>query len=119
MNVTARLLPHVLSKGRSMMKRALIVIASVGILAVTLAVESANAQVNKTYSALGAYPWPAYPPQSHGWDRFGAPRTDPFYRYNPNLGAPRTDPFYRYNLDSPAATGGGSLGYNQFWKWKW
>jgi hypothetical protein len=34
-----------------MMKRALIVIASVGILAVTVAMESANAQVTRPYKA--------------------------------------------------------------------
>jgi hypothetical protein len=78
------------------MKRALIVIASVGILAVTVAVESANAQVTRPYRAPPPYAGPANTPQSRGGDHFGAP------------------PF-----DSPAATGGGSLGNNQFWKWKW
>jgi hypothetical protein len=38
-----------------MMKRALIVIASVGILAVTVAMESANAQVNRPYKAPPPY----------------------------------------------------------------
>jgi len=98
------------------MKRALIVIASVGILAVPVAVESANAQVNKPPGAFfgafpgpayGAYPWPAYPPQSLGLVRRGVPRTNPFSN---------TAPFF--NPNSPAVTGGGSLGYNQnLWKW--
>jgi len=88
------------------MKRALIVIASVGILAVPVAMESANAQVNKPYSAfLGAYLW--YPPQSHGLFRRGVPRTAPFSNSAP------------FNPHSPAATGGGSIGYNQFWIRKW
>ena len=86
------------------MKRALIVIASVGILAVTVAMESANAQVTRPYRA---------PPQpgsqgagwnglreGHGWNGLGVPRT-------------LTTP------DSSAATGWGILGNNQFWKWKW
>jgi hypothetical protein len=105
------------------MKRALLVIASVGILAVTVAMESANAQVTMPPPASRPppypsppYPSPPYPFQSRGWDRFGAPRTAPFYRYNPDLGAPRTAPFF--NPYSPAVTGGGSLGYNQnLWNW--
>jgi hypothetical protein len=93
------------------MKRALIVIASVGILAGTVAMESANAQI--TIPASRPPPSPPYGFQSRGWDRLGAPSAAPFS--NPNLRAPRTAPL----PDSPAATGGGSLGYNQFWKWKW
>jgi hypothetical protein len=97
------------------MKRALIVIASVGILAVTVAMESANAQVTRPlYRPPPASPsLPPYTFQSPGWGRLGAPRNAPFSY--PDLGAPRTAPL----PDSPAATGGGSLGYNQFWKWKW
>jgi hypothetical protein len=96
------------------MKRALIVIASVGILAVTVAMESANAQVTRPlYRPSPAYPSLPYTFQNRGLDRLGAPRTAPFS--NPDLRAPRTAPL----PDSPAATGGGSLGYNQFWKWKW
>jgi hypothetical protein len=94
------------------MKRALIVIASVGILAVTVAMESANAQLTRQYRHPSASASPPYAFRSPGWDRLGAPRT-PFS--NPHLPAPRTAPL----PDSPAATGGGSLGYNQFWKWKW
>ena len=85
------------------MKRALIVIASVGILAVTVAMESANAQVTRPYKAP---PQPASQGagwnglrEGHGWNGLGVPRT-------------LTTP------DSSAATGWGSL-YNQFLKWKW
>ena len=81
------------------MKRALIVIASVGILAVTVAMESANAQVTRP-----PYRAPP-PPQSRSGDHLGAPLFS------------NTAPFSK--PDSPAATGGGSLGNNQFWKWKW
>jgi hypothetical protein len=77
------------------MKRALIVIASVGILAVTVAMESANAQVTR----------PRAPPQAgsqgagwnglgegHGWNGLGTPRTL------------NTAPSFK--PDSPAAMGG-------------
>lgn len=86
------------------MKRALIVIASVGILAVTVAMESANAQVTRPYRAL---PQPGSQGagwnglrEGHGWNGLGALRT-------------LTTP------DSPPATGWASLGNIQFWKWKW
>jgi hypothetical protein len=79
------------------MKRALIAVASVGILAVTLGVEAANAQSYRRYGPARAYIPQAYPPQSRGSvRREGVPRTVPF-----------SDP------NSPEATGGGSLGYNQ------
>jgi hypothetical protein len=88
------------------MKRALIVIASVGILAVTVAMESANAQVTRPYRAPPPYAGPAYTPQSRGRDRPDAPRTAPFSN---------TVPFS--NPDSPAT--GGSLGYNQYYNQFW
>jgi hypothetical protein len=79
------------------MKRALIAVASVGILAVTLGVETANAQSYRRYGPARVYIPQAYPPQSRGSvRREGVPRTVPF-----------SDP------NSPEATGGGSLGYNQ------
>jgi hypothetical protein len=84
-----------------MMKRALIGIASVGVLAVTVGVESANAQAYSPYSPRRSYASPAYTPQSRGSVRRGVPRNAPFS-----------------NSDSPQATGGGSLGYNQnLWNW--
>jgi len=96
------------------MKRALIAIASVGILAVTVAVESGNAQVNyrlvapspanKPQSPWQAYPqspWQAYTPQS------------PWQGYTPQSRGGRF-----LNPDSPPATGGGSFGYNQFRYWQ-
>jgi hypothetical protein len=93
--------PRVFVKGRQTMKPALIAIASAGILAVTAEVESANAQAYNPYSAPRTYASPAYPPQTRGSVRRGAPRTAP-----------------RFNPDSPEATGGGSLGYNQnLWNW--
>ena len=76
------------------MKLALIAIASAGTLAMTAGVESANAQAYNPYSAPRTYASPPYPPQTSV--RRGAPRAAP-----------------RYNSDSPEATGGGSLGYNQ------
>ena len=78
------------------MKRALIGIASVGILAVTVAVETANAQLYRRYGPARSYAPQAYPPQSRGSVSRGAPRTVPF-----------ADP------NSLEATGGGSLGYNR------
>jgi hypothetical protein len=78
------------------MMRALIGIASVGILAVTVAVETANAQLYRRYGPARSYAPQAYPPQSRGSVSRGAPRTVPF-----------ADP------NSPEATGGGSLGYNR------
>ena len=90
----------------SMVRRALIGIATVGILAVTVGVETANAQPYRRYGparrepqggAAPTYTWPPYTPQSRGSvRREGVPRTVPF-----------SDP------NSPEATGGGSLGYNQ------
>jgi hypothetical protein len=91
------LLPRSLSKGSSMMKRALTGIASVGILAVTVGVETANAQSYRRYGPARTYTSQAYTPQSRSSvRREGVPRTVPFS--NPN---------------SPEATGGGSLGYNR------
>jgi len=78
-----------------MMKRALIGIASVGILAVTVGAERANAQPYRRYGPARTYVPQAYPPQSRG----SVPRV------------PRTVPFADPN--SPEATGGGSLGYNR------
>src|SRR5262245_42934582 len=89
--------PRSLSNGRPMMKRALTGIASVGILAVTVGVETANAQSYRRYGPARTYTLQAYTPQSRGSvHREGVPRTVPF-----------SDP------NSPEATGGGSLGYNQ------
>ena len=78
------------------MKRALIGIASVGILAVTVAVETADAQPYRRYGPARTYAPQAYPPQSRGVVPRGVARTVPF-----------ADP------NSPEATGGGSLGYNR------
>ena len=83
-------------KGESMMKRSLTGIASVGILAVTVGVETANAQSYRRYGPARTYTPQAYPPQSRGSIPRGVPRTVPF-----------SDP------NSPEATGGGSLGYNR------
>lgn len=79
------------------MKRALTAIASVGILAVTVGVETANAQAYRRYGPARPYTSQAYTPQGPGSvRREGVPRTAPF-----------SDP------NSPEATGGGSLGYNR------
>jgi len=79
------------------MKRALIAAASVGILAVTVGVETANAQSYRRYGPTRTYISQAYTPQSRGSvRREGVLRTVPF-----------SDP------NSPEATGGGSLGYNR------
>jgi hypothetical protein len=78
------------------MKRALIGIASVGILVLTVGAETANAQPYRRYGPARSYAPQAYPPQSRGSVSRGAPRTVPF-----------ADP------NSPEATGGGSLGYNR------
>ena len=79
------------------MKRALTAIASVGILAVTVGVETAKAQSYRRYGTARTYNSPAYTPQSRGSvRREGVLRTTPF-----------ADP------NSPEATGGGSLGYNR------
>ena len=89
--------PRSLSKGKSIMKLALTGIASVGILAVTVGVETANAQSYRRYGPARTYNSPAYTPQSRGSvRREGVLRTTPF-----------ADP------NSPEATGGGSLGYNR------
>src|SRR5262245_46969672 len=122
MNVT----PRLLSKGRSMMKRALMVIASVGILAVTVAMESANAQVTRPYRA---------PPQSgsqgpgwNGWNGWNGLREGPGWngwngwnglREGPGwngLSAPRTFLTTRA-VRQPRA--GVALAMINFWKWKW
>jgi hypothetical protein len=76
--------------------RALTGIASVGILAVTVGVETANAQSYRRYGATRTYTPQPYPPQS----RLSIPR-----------GVPRTVPFSDPN--SPEATGGGNIGYNR------
>jgi hypothetical protein len=84
------------------MRCALIGIAGGGVLAMTVGVESANAQANSPYSSPRTYASPAYTPQSRGSVRRGVRRTAPLFS----------------NPDSPAATGGGSLGYNQnLWNW--
>jgi hypothetical protein len=80
-----------------MMKRSLTGIASVGILAVTVGVETANAQSYRRYGPARTYTSQGYTSQSSGSvRRQGVPRTVPF-----------SDP------NSPEATGGGSLGYNR------
>ena len=76
--------------------RALTGIASVGILAVTVGVEAANAQSYRRYGATRTYTPQPYPPQSRGSIPRGVPRTVPF-----------SDP------NSPEATGGGNIGYNR------
>ena len=79
------------------MKRALTGIAGVGILAVTVGVETANAQAYRRYVPARTYTSQPYTPQSRGSvRREGVLRTTPF-----------SDP------NSPEATGGGSLGYNR------
>ena len=76
--------------------RALTGIASVGILAVTVGVETTNAQSYRRHSAARIYTPQPYPPQSRGSIPRGVPRTVPF-----------SDP------NSPEATGGGNIGYNR------
>src|SRR5256714_10841501 len=76
-----------------MMKRALTGIASVGILAVTVGVETANAQSYRRYGPTRTYAPQAYPSQSRGSVPRGIPRNAPF-------SAPFSDP------NSPEATGG-------------
>jgi len=79
------------------MKSALTGIATVGILAVTVGVETANAQSYRRYGAARTYTPQPYPPQSRGSvRREGVLRTTPF-----------ADP------NSPEATGGGNIGYNR------
>src|SRR5262249_30607330 len=75
--------------------RALTGIASVGILAVTVGVETANAQSYRRNGATRTYIPQPYPPQGRGSIPRGGPRTVPF-----------SDP------NSPEATGGGNIGYN-------
>src|SRR5262245_29000244 len=84
------------SKGRLMMKGALTGIASVGILVVTVGVETANAQSYRRYGPARTYTPQAHPSQSRGSIPRGVPRTVPF-----------SDP------NSPEATGGGNIGYNR------
>ena len=80
-----------------MIKRALTGIASVGILAATVALETANAQPYRRYRPAQTYTSQTFIPQSRGpVRREGGSRTLPF-----------SDP------NSPEATGGGSLGYNR------
>jgi hypothetical protein len=88
--------PRSLSKGKSIMKLALTGIASVGILAVTVGVETTNAQSYRRYGPARTYTPQPYPPQSRSVPRAGVPRTVPF-----------SDP------NSPEATGGGNIGYNR------
>jgi hypothetical protein len=84
------------------MKRALIGIVIMGIFAVSPGVETANAQTFGPYGDSRAYTSRAYAAQSRSTVRHGVPGTAPLYR----------------NPDSPEATGGGSLGYNQnLWNW--
>jgi hypothetical protein len=86
------------------MKCALIVIASVGILAVTVVMESANAQITRPYRA---------PPQpgSQGAGLSGVVTV---------RGAPTLfQPWPSRRPFQPAATRGGTVGNNQFWQWKW
>jgi len=78
------------------MKRALIGIASVGILAVTVGVKTADAQPYRRYGPARTFTPQAYPPQSRAAVPRNVPGTVPF-----------SDP------NSPEATGGGSLGYNR------
>ena len=79
------------------MRRALSVLAGMGVLAVTLGAEPANAQSYRRYGPARSYALQPYPPQSRGpVRREGGSRTVPF-----------SDP------NSPEATGGGSLGYNR------
>jgi hypothetical protein len=75
---------------------ALPVIASVSILAVTVGVETANAQSYRRYGPARTYARQPYPPQSRAARTGGVPRTVPF-----------SDP------NSPEATGGGNIGYNR------
>src|SRR6201982_3004691 len=91
-----RILPSPLSKAKSMMKGALTGIASVGILVVTVGVETANAQSYRRYGPARTYTPQAYPSQSRGSIPRGVPRTVPFSAPN-----------------SPEATGGGNIGYNR------
>src|SRR5262245_66484725 len=88
-------LPRSLPKGRSMMKRALIGIASVGILAVTVGVKTADAQPYRRYGPARTYAPQPYMPQSRGSVPRGVQRTVPF-----------SDP------NRPEAHGGGTLGCN-------
>jgi hypothetical protein len=82
-----------------MMNRALV--AFVSILAVIIGVQSANAQAYGPYGARRTYAAPPDSSQTRGSVRRGAPRAAPYV-----------------NSDSPQATGGGSLGYNQnLWNW--
>ena len=61
------------------MKCVLTAIASVGILAVTVGVETANAQSYRRYGPARTYNSPAYTPQSRGSvRREGVLRTTPF-----------------------------------------
>jgi len=78
------------------MKRALTGIASVSILAVTVGVETANAQSYRRYDPARTYRPQAYPSPSRGSVPRGNPRSVPF-----------SDP------NSSEATGGGSVGYNR------
>ena len=69
------------------MKRALIAVASVGILAVTVGVETANAQSYRCYGATRTCTPQPYPPQSRGSIPRGGPRTVPFS--DPNIRKPQ------------------------------
>jgi hypothetical protein len=76
------------------MKHALIGILSAGVFALSIGLENASAQ---TYGPAGTYNSRAYAAPSRNAVRRGAARNAPLYN----------------NSDSPEATGGGSLGYNQ------
>jgi hypothetical protein len=67
--------------------RALTGIASAGILAVTVGVETANAQSYRCYGATRTCTPQPYPPQSRGSIPRGGPRTVPFS--DPNIRKPQ------------------------------
>jgi len=73
---------------------ALFAIASVGILAVTVGAETANAQSYRRYGAARTYTSPAYTPQTRGSVR--------------REGGLRTVPF-----SDPNSPEGGNIGYNR------
>ena len=78
------------------MRPTLTAIASLGVLAVTLGIETGNAQPYRRYGPARTYTSQSYSQSPSSVRREGVPRTVPF-----------SDP------NSPEATGGGSLGYNR------
>src|SRR5262249_44806226 len=70
---------HVICKRKRTMKRALIGIVSTGIFAVSVGVESANAQTYGPYGYSRAYSSRDYVPQNRSAVRRGAPRNAPLY----------------------------------------